>query len=49
MCFGAGREGCHLLVTRMNPLDLTACANRIRDAVERIAADAVDSLNSGFH
>src|SRR5580698_771366 len=37
-------RGC-LLIPRANPLDLLAGANRIRDAIERIARDTVNSLN----
>jgi hypothetical protein len=49
MRLGTSRKGRHLLVPHMNPLHLLACANRIRDSVERIAADTVNSLNSCLH
>lgn len=31
-----------------NPLDVLAGANRIRDAIERITGDSVNSLNVRF-
>src|SRR5208283_2285813 len=49
MGIGAGGESGHLLVSQMNPLNLLACANRIRDSIERIAADTVNSFDSCFH
>src|ERR1700757_2704137 len=48
MRFGTSRERGRLLMAHVDPLNLRACAHRIRDAVERVAADAVDSLNAGF-
>jgi hypothetical protein len=42
----ARRERSCLLMARADPLDVLAGANRIRDAVERIARDAVNSLNA---
>ena len=46
MRFRARRERGCLLMTHMNPLDLLVGANRIGDAIERVAGDAVNSLNS---
>src|ERR1700723_756110 len=43
----ARRERGCLLIASANPLNLLAGANRIRDAIERIARDAENSLNSG--
>jgi hypothetical protein len=37
-----------LFMPYVNPLDSFACANRIRDSVERVAENAVDSRNSHF-
>src|SRR6202521_3095522 len=45
-CTG-GERGC-LLMAHANPLDVLAGANRIRDAIERIARDSVNSLNVRF-
>jgi hypothetical protein len=42
----ARRERRCLLIARANPSDLVAGANRIRDAIERIAWDAVNSLDA---
>src|ERR1700735_1969175 len=42
----ARRERGCLLMAHANPLDVLAGANRVRDAVERIAWDAVNSLNA---
>ena len=41
-------RGC-LLMPHANPLDILAGANRIRDAIERIAREAVNSLNARSH
>ena len=48
MRFGTCRERGRLLMAHVDPLNLRPCAYRIRDAVERIAADAVNPLNAGF-
>src|SRR5271166_1606161 len=48
MRFGASRERGRLLMADMHPLNLVSSANRVRDSVERIAADSVNALNSGF-
>jgi hypothetical protein len=42
----ARRERGCFLVARTNPLDLFTAANRIRDAIERIARQAVNSLDA---
>src|SRR5271155_2724658 len=42
----AGREGGHLLVTHSNPLDPTVTPDRIRNAIERIAHQAINSRDS---
>jgi hypothetical protein len=42
----ARRERGCLLMARANPLDVPAGANRIRYAIERVAGDAVNSLNA---
>src|SRR3984885_3882940 len=49
MRFCAGREGGCLFMAHANPLDVLAGANRIRDAIERIARDAINSLNVRSH
>src|ERR1700754_551076 len=49
MGLGASRECCHLFMADMDPLNLFASANRIRNSVERISADAINSLDSCFH
>jgi hypothetical protein len=43
------RERACLLVAHADPLDILAGANRIRDAIERIAGDAVNALNARSH
>jgi hypothetical protein len=45
----ARRERARLLITRPYPLDVLAGANRIRDAIERISWDAVNSLDTRSH
>src|SRR5271154_4549857 len=45
--FGAGGEGAGLLVAHMNPLDLALPADRVGEAVEAVADDAVDALDAG--
>src|SRR5260370_633109 len=47
MCFGAGREGGHLLVADMHPLNLGLTANSVSQAIEAVANDAVDPLDAG--
>jgi hypothetical protein len=49
MRFRARRERPCLLITHADPLDILAGANRIRDAIERVAGDAVNSLNARSH
>jgi hypothetical protein len=48
MRFRAGRKRCRLLVSHMDPLNLRVCANRVRDAIERISANAVNLPDSCF-
>src|SRR3984957_8242085 len=45
----AGRERGCLLMTHANPLDVFVGANRIRDAIQRVAWDPVNSLNVRSH
>ncbi len=45
--FGAGRESRHLLVPDMDPFDLTLSPQSVGEAVEAIADDAIDSLDTG--
>src|SRR6267154_786573 len=40
---------CRLFMSHMNPLNLFPRANRVRNAVERVAGNTVNSLNSYFH
>src|ERR1700693_3125094 len=44
--FGAGREGCDLLVPDVNPLDLALSSQRVGEAVEAIADNAIDPLDA---
>ena len=46
MRFGARREGRHLLVPDMNPLDLALTAQRVGQAVQAIANDAINPLDA---
>jgi hypothetical protein len=41
-------QGCRLLMSHMNPLNLFLCANRVRDAVEGVAGNTVNLPNSCF-
>ena len=47
MRLGAGREGRDLLVPDMDPFDLALSADRVGEAVEAVADDAVDPLDAG--
>src|SRR5262249_17331439 len=47
MRFGARCEGGNLLVPDVHPLDLAQAANSIGDAVEAVAANAVNPLYAG--
>ncbi len=47
MGLGPGREGGHLLVTHVNPFDLALATDRVGQAVQAVADDAVDALNPG--
>ena len=46
MRLGTRREGNNLLVPYMHPLDLAVAANGIRNAVEAIADNAIDTLHT---
>ena len=46
MRLGAGSEGAGLLVAHMHPFDGVGSAQRIADAVQRVAGDAVDALDA---
>src|ERR1700688_919535 len=48
MRFRTSSKRRRLFVPYVNPLNSFACANRIRDPVERVATNAVDSRNSRF-
>src|ERR1700692_3297350 len=48
MRFRASSKRRRLFMPYVNPLNSFACANRIRDPVERVAGNAVDSRNSRF-
>src|ERR1700722_19364333 len=45
----AGRERACLFIAHTNPFDVLADADRIRDAIERIARNSVNALNLRFH
>jgi hypothetical protein len=47
MGFSAGREGTDFLVPDVHSLDLALAPQRVCDAVETVADDAVDALYSG--
>jgi len=49
MGLGTRGERCCFFMADMDPFNLSASANRIRNSVERISADAVNSLHSCFH
>src|ERR1700735_2291212 len=49
MRFGARREGGHLFVPDVPPLDVSAAAYDVGQAVEAIADDAEYALHSGRH
>src|ERR1700740_2511099 len=46
MGLGTGRECCRLLVSHVNPFDLLATPDRIRNPVEGVTRDSVNSLDS---
>src|SRR6266581_9508391 len=48
MRFRSSGKRCRLFMSHMNPLNLFLCANRIRDAVERVAGNTVKLPNSRF-
>src|SRR5215468_3213805 len=47
MRLGAGGKRGDLLVPHVDPLDLSLAADRIREAVEAIADDSINSLDAG--
>src|SRR5260370_658083 len=47
MCRGASREGSHLLVVHMDPLDPAVTSNGVGEAVEAITDNSIDSLDAG--
>src|ERR1700688_3096405 len=48
MRFRAGGKRRRLFVSHMDPLNLLVCTNRVRDAIERIAGNAVNLPDSRF-
>src|SRR5438445_10400246 len=48
MRFRASGERRGFLMPHMNPLNLFLCANRVRDAIERVAGNTVNLPNSCF-
>ena len=46
MSVGTGRERSDLLVAHMEPLDLALAADRVGQAVQAVADDAVDPLHA---
>jgi hypothetical protein len=46
MRFGASRKRGYLLMAEMHPLDFSLAANGIRQAVEAVANNAVDSFDA---
>jgi len=46
MGFGTRRKGGNLFVPDMHPLDLAVAANGVSNAVEAVADDAVDPLDT---
>jgi hypothetical protein len=49
MRLGTRGEGGHFFVPDVHPLDVTAAAHDVSDAVEAIADDAKYALHSGRH
>ena len=47
MGVGAGGEGGDFLVAHMQPFDAATPADRVGEAVEAVADDAVDALHAG--
>src|SRR5258705_7456401 len=47
MGLGTGREGCHLLMPDMHPVDLALAPERIGQAVQAVADNAINSLDAG--
>src|SRR6267378_1019298 len=48
MSFRSSGKGCRLFMPDMNPLNLFLCANRVGDAIERVAGNTVNLPNSCF-
>src|SRR4029077_7959996 len=48
MRFSTSGKRRRLFMSHMNPLNLFLCANRVRDAVERVAGNTVNLPNSCF-
>src|SRR6202022_407366 len=46
MRFRSSSKRCRFFVSHMNPLDLLLRSNRVRNAVERVAGNAVNLTNS---
>src|ERR1700674_1836798 len=46
MRFRSGGKRCRLFMSHVNPLKLFLCANRVRDAVQRVARNTVNPLYS---
>gem|GEM_PF-6150929 len=49
MRFGSSRERCNLLVAHVLPLYLPLTSNSVRQSIEAISNEAVDTLNTGRH
>jgi hypothetical protein len=48
MSFSSSGKRCGLFMPHVNPLHLFLCANRVGDAVERVAGNPVNLSNSCF-
>ena len=48
MSFRSSGKRRTLLMPYVNPLNLFSCANGVGDAIERVAGNTVNSLNSRF-
>ncbi len=46
--FGPGGKGCRLFMSDVHPINILFDANGVGDAVQRVADDAVDSLDASF-
>jgi hypothetical protein len=47
MGFRSRGKSCRFFMSDMNPLDLVRRADRVRNAIQRVAGDAVDPLHAG--